>query len=223
MRVVICDGNRILCEALAAALEACDHELTAVPTVTADACIAAIIRDEAEVCLLDPQLRGSGDSLEVIRAIRRRCPDTAVVIISDLSETLTGAQARELGIAAVIGKNRSVSQIAQLLHAMPDGQPAFDQVPRNGSARPVTPFMLTPRETDVLRRIAAGQHSQHMAADMNISVSTLRTYVKNVFTKLGVHSRLEAAAVASRAGLLSDASPTPPLPAPDQRKMVNSA
>ena len=43
-----------------------------------------------------------------------------------------------------------------------------------------------------------------MATEMNIATSTLRTYVKNVFAKLGVHSRLEAAAIASRADLLGE-------------------
>jgi two-component system nitrate/nitrite response regulator NarL len=43
-----------------------------------------------------------------------------------------------------------------------------------------------------------------MSREMNIEVSTLRTYVKNVLTKLGVHSRLQAAALATRHNLLGD-------------------
>jgi len=57
---------------------------------------------------------------------------------------------------------------------------------------------LTPRETEVLRRIAAGQNTKKMAGEMNVTTETLRTYVKNVLTKLGAHSRLEAAALASQ-------------------------
>ena len=43
-----------------------------------------------------------------------------------------------------------------------------------------------------------------MSFAMSITVDTVRTYVKNVLTKLGVHSRLELAALASREGLLID-------------------
>jgi DNA-binding CsgD family transcriptional regulator len=50
----------------------------------------------------------------------------------------------------------------------------------------------------VLRRIAAGQNTKKMAREMNVTTETLRTYVKNVFGKLGAHSRLEAAALASQ-------------------------
>ncbi len=211
MHVVICDGNRILGEALAAALEACDREVTAVATSTADDCIASITRNEAEVCVLDPHLPEVPDCLQVIRKIRNSCPGTALVLVSDPSQAMPQVQARELGLAGLLGKNRSVSQVAEALHAIVAGQPAFDRVPQNGASRPAAPSALTPRESEVLRRIAAGQHTQQMATEMNIATSTLRTYVKNLFAKLGVHSRLEAAAVASRADLLGEtiAGPLP--------------
>jgi DNA-binding CsgD family transcriptional regulator len=67
------------------------------------------------------------------------------------------------------------------------------------ASRAIDPFSeLTPRETEVLRRIAAGQNTATMASEMRVTTATLRTYVKNVLAKLGAHSRLEAAALASR-------------------------
>ena len=57
---------------------------------------------------------------------------------------------------------------------------------------------LTPRETQVLQRIAAGQSTGQMAREMDVATSTLRSYIKNILAKLGVHSRLQAAAIASR-------------------------
>jgi DNA-binding CsgD family transcriptional regulator len=63
---------------------------------------------------------------------------------------------------------------------------------------------LTPRETEVLGRIVAGQDTAQMVREMDVTTSTLQTYVKNVLAKLGAHSRLEAAALASREGLLDD-------------------
>jgi DNA-binding CsgD family transcriptional regulator len=56
--------------------------------------------------------------------------------------------------------------------------------------------VLTPREAEVLKRITAGQSTRKMASEMNVTTETLRTYVKNVFGKLGAHTRLEAAALA---------------------------
>jgi DNA-binding NarL/FixJ family response regulator len=68
-----------------------------------------------------------------------------------------------------------------------------------GSLRGTDPFStLTPRELEVLRRIAAGQNTATMVREMAVTTATLRTYVKNVLGKLGAHSRLEAANLASR-------------------------
>jgi two-component system nitrate/nitrite response regulator NarL len=64
---------------------------------------------------------------------------------------------------------------------------------------------LTAREREVLRRIAVGESTKQMARSMQIAASTVRTYTQNVLTKLGVHSRLEASAIAVRAQLVGDA------------------
>jgi DNA-binding NarL/FixJ family response regulator len=124
-----------------------------------------------------------------------------VVVASDVSDPGTVAKAKDLGIAGFLAKSRSVSEVADALRRIASGQPVFDLAPHTASYRD-PPYLLTPREAEVLRRIAVGQDTGQMASEMNIAISTLRTYIKNVFAKLGVHSRLEAAAVASRANLL---------------------
>jgi len=65
-------------------------------------------------------------------------------------------------------------------------------------AREGLPGALTPRERQVLRRIVAGQSTEKMAREMDVAISTLRSYIKNILAKLGAHSRLQAAAIASR-------------------------
>lgn len=221
MRLVICDGNRILSEALAAALGALDGEMTAVATSTADACLAAVTQHRPDICVLDPYLPEAEEGLRLIREIRSRCPGLAVLVVSDVSDPAIWVQARKLGIAGFVGKNRGVSQIAAALRTIAAGGPAFDPV-TFGASRPPVPFVLTPREEEVLRRIAAGQHTRQMAAEMGIATSTLRTYVKNVFTKLGVHSRLEAAAIASQADLGGETTARQ-LPPDDPQTVLHSA
>ncbi|CAM5537764.1 hypothetical protein SCALM49S_04150 [Streptomyces californicus] len=66
--------------------------------------------------------------------------------------------------------------------------------------------MLTPREAEVLVRVAEGEGTRLIAAGMGIAPSTARTHVQRVLMKLGVGSRLEAAALAARTGLLARAA-----------------
>lgn len=62
---------------------------------------------------------------------------------------------------------------------------------------------------EVLVRVADGEDTRLIAAGMGIAPSTARTHVQRVLMKLGVGSRLEAAALAARTGLLDRAGPLP--------------
>jgi DNA-binding NarL/FixJ family response regulator len=73
--------------------------------------------------------------------------------------------------------------------------------------RPQAPAgTLTQREQEVLRALAAGYSTKEIAMHLGISVNTVRTHVQHLMPKLGVHSRLQAAAVAA-VDRLVDAGP----------------
>ena len=118
--------------------------------------------------------------------------------------------------------NRSVSQIVDVLKVIVASEPAFDPAPPLGAPHLAAPFVLTPGEEEVLRRIVAGQHTRQVVYEMNIAISTLRSYVKSAFAMLGGHSRLEAAAIASRASLAGE-MPDKPLPPEAEQTMLNPA
>jgi DNA-binding NarL/FixJ family response regulator len=210
MRLVLCDDNRILGDALAAALTAGGHQVVAVTTSVA-AGIAAVARHEPDACLIDLRFPGSEDGLAAVRAIRLRHPGAAVMILSGVSDPAALREAKLLGVAGFLRKDQSVCHITRALDVVAAGGAVFDPAPASDGAmvasRRARPLAeLTPREREVLRRIVAGQGTGQMATEMKISTSTLRTYVKNLLTKLGTHSRLQAAAMASREGLLAELS-----------------
>jgi PAS domain S-box-containing protein len=65
-----------------------------------------------------------------------------------------------------------------------------------------TPPELTRRELEILRLMAAGASTRAMADRLHVSPATVRNHVQHILEKLGVHSRLEAAAYATRRGLV---------------------
>lgn len=67
---------------------------------------------------------------------------------------------------------------------------------------------LTRRELEILRLFAGGASTRAMAEALHVSSATVRNHVQNILGKLGVHSRLEAAAYASRHGLLPAGPPS---------------
>ena len=204
MRLVLYDDNRISCEALAVALEARGHQALAIAMTAAES-VAAVVRHRPDACLLDLRRRDEGDGFGAVRAIRDRCPDTAVFVVSGRSDKAATLAARRIDVAGVFGKDQAFDRIAAALDVFAVRRSALTSGPSVGSgpgagSQPVgSPLStLTPREAEVLRRIAAGQNTKKMAREMNVTTETLRTYVKNVLGKLGAHSRLEAAALASQ-------------------------
>jgi PAS domain S-box-containing protein len=61
---------------------------------------------------------------------------------------------------------------------------------------------LTRREIEILRLMTSGANTKDMAERLHVSSATVRNHVQNILGKLGVHSRLEAAAYATRSGLI---------------------
>lgn len=228
MRLVLCDGNRILCEALADALEARGHQVIAITTTAADG-VAAVNAHQPDAVLLDPHIPvgpvkagavgavGAGidgaEGLGAAGAMRQGCTDTAVLMLSSQVDQTTWSAAMKAGVAGFLSKNQDLGEIAAALEVIAAGGVVFNPTvpsqvsPRSSSQRRGSPpCPLTSREKEVLRRIVAGQSTGQMAREMNIAINTLRTYVKNVLAKLGAHSRLQAAALATRGKLLDELS-----------------
>jgi len=68
---------------------------------------------------------------------------------------------------------------------------------------------LTPRELEILQRVAAGETSVDIANELGMSRHTLRTHIQNVLTKLGVHSKTDAVVAAIRFGKVKTSDKLP--------------
>ena len=210
MRLVMCDHQRILAEALAAALEERGHQVLAVTTTVAEG-LAAVSAGRPEVCMLDLQFGAEMAGLEAARVIAASHPDTKVLILSAVTDPRALSLVGTDDVAGFIRKNQSVAQIASALEVIASGGTVLDpglmrlaarDTDRPQSANP--PRELSPREKEIVARIVGGQSTRQMSFAMNITVDTVRTYVKNVLAKFGAHSRLQLAAIVSRDGFLVD-------------------
>ena len=102
------------------------------------------------------------------------------------------------GHVPLLGQIRALAERARILL-----QPADASRP----ARPATTYGLTSRELTVLRLLTAGRTNAQIGAELYISTKTAGVHVSNILRKLGVSGRVQAAALAERAGLLDAAQP----------------
>src|SRR5271166_764636 len=117
---------------------------------------------------------------------------------------LRAAAAAAGGHAPLLAQVRALAERARI----PLQAPAAAGEPEAPApARLLTRYGLTDRELTVLRLLAAGRTNPQIGAELYISASTASVHVSNILRKLGVSGRVQAAAIAERAGLL--ASPPP--------------
>jgi len=106
------------------------------------------------------------------------------------------------GHAPLLAQVRALAQRARIPLRPPSGARRQTRPPRVRA-----PYGLTGRELAVLRLLAVGRTNAQIGAELYISPSTVRVHVTSILRKLGVAGRVQAAALAERAGLLQAPQP----------------
>lgn len=216
-RLVLADSHRLVIQSLATALTRRGLNVVAVATSPLEV-FAKVAEHRPEICLLSTHFP-SCSGLDVLRMISSEHPGVGVVMLSSGSDPELTRAAFRGGAAAVISRDWHISDIEHALSCVSQHERAFNRGVLGITARAVhlsrvsnghTPVQLTPREIEVLGYIAEGEHTRQIARSLGISEATVRTHVQNLLSKLGVHSRLEAAIVTAQTGMLGGDLPGVP-------------
>lgn len=222
VRVVVVDEHRLLAEALASALKLRGHRVLAAAAPAAGAAELVISR-APEVCLFGTAAPAGPGVFEPVVRIKRERPQIAVVVLGPVPSPRGIAAAFAAGASGYVRQDERIEGVERALAKARGGEVAISpQLLQGAFAELLNPAvqpddegsrllrLLTPREVEVLVRVAEGEDTRLIAAGMEIAPSTARTHVQRVLMKLGVGSRLEAAALAARTGLLDRAAPPQP-------------
>ncbi|MEV7419930.1 response regulator transcription factor [Streptomyces sp. NPDC089919] len=208
--VVIADDQEMVRTGFRMILESQPDIEVLADVVDGEAALAAVETHHPDVLLLDirmPRL----DGLEVTRRLAPRdTPRIVIVTTFDLDEYVHAAL--HGGASGFLLKDASPAMLVEAVRAAAVGDslvsPAItvrllrEMAPRTpaGSARtPAEP--LTERETDVVRCVARGLTNAEVAAELYVSLSTVKTHLANVQAKLDARNRVEIAAWAWESGL----------------------
>jgi len=210
--LVLGDDHAVFLDALATVLAQQDYAITIARTVPET--VAAVAAGRPDLCLIDRHFAGV-DSVGVIGEMIESSPDTRVLVLSADPDTDGILAALNAGASGYLHKTRGVTALTAAITRVLRGEVVVD-VPRAGRRRPPghddahrLAAHLTDRERECLALLVEGLDTAAMARKLGVSRTTVRTHVQSVLTKLGVHSRLEAASFAVRYRLLEDGSGRP--------------
>lgn len=160
---------------------------------------------DCEVLILDlslPKVNGT----EVLRRVKEQRPQLAVLVLSMYSEQQYGLRMIQAGAAGYLSKDRTEHELIDAIRKVAAGETyltptlaAQAKTEPNAAVQPHT--TLSAREYQVFILLAHGQTVSEIAAELNVSASTVSNYVFHIKEKLGVKNSGEIIAYAHRAAL----------------------
>jgi DNA-binding NarL/FixJ family response regulator len=210
MRLLLVEDHALLTQTMGAALRAEGFDVESPPELSADAVLAHADAVRPDVVLLDLELGSGVSGVPVIRPLCEQ--GFEVVVVTGSGDRRVLGECLEAGASGIFLKSRPFAELVDaIMIAMGHGpvtpaaarQQLLRELREGRAADQATaePFeRLTPRERDVLQLLADGMSAEKIAAELFVSLSTVRSQVRAILMKLGVNSQLEAVAMARRAG-----------------------
>jgi DNA-binding NarL/FixJ family response regulator len=213
IQVLIVDHHRMFAEGLEMLL-AGEANVEVIGAVrTGEDALEVILHAPPDVVLMEIHLPGM-DGIDATREIRAASPSTQVLIVAAVQDPAEMAAALIAGACGFIAKTQPADDLVGLirraaagdvilpsegLQTVLEGLRSTHRV-RSDAQRLLN--LLTGREVALLELMAEGLTTREAAERLSISQLTVRTHVKNIFAKLGVHSKLEAVTFALRHGAI---------------------
>jgi two-component system nitrate/nitrite response regulator NarL len=207
VRVVIANGEPLFGDAIGRVIRQCSSLQLVGHAAEGREALELLRELRPEVAVLGPSLGGL-DGHRILGLVLMEGMPTRLIFVGDDSAQGAAYDLLGKGAAGFLTKATSPEQLREAILTVAAGG-AFlapeihvsvvrEIRLRESGDRPV----LSPREREVLRRIATGESVPVIARGMHLSVSTVKTHVHHLYEKLGVSDRAAAVAVAMRRGLL---------------------
>jgi DNA-binding NarL/FixJ family response regulator len=218
IRVLVADDHTILRQGLVGILKASEEMEVVGEAAEGSEAVEKALKTRPDVVVLDismPRMNG----LEAARRIREALPATRILVLTMHDDEEYVLKMVRAGASGYLLKEVSGSQLTNAIRTVADGfsliypsvaRRVLDEFGRLrvGAAQPDDDqgySDLTPREREVLKLIASGRANKEIGTELGISERTVKTHISNIFSKLQLTDRTQAALYVHNRGLLEKA------------------
>lgn len=212
IRVLLADEQWLFREAVCLVLDGEDDVEVVAQAADGVQAVTQADRTRPDVAVLSATLP-NGDGMMAADAIVKRFPDCRVMLLSDEESLDVLIDAVQRGVCGYLSKRAPLPELLEATRAVCRGQMVVPDTMLGPLVQALVDrrrrwdeshrrlARLTPREREVLALVAEGGDNDSIAQALVISSETARTHIHNLLSKLGLHSRLEAASFVLQNGL----------------------
>jgi len=204
-RLALVDDHRLVASSLKAYLESfADMQVVGVAS-SGEELLERLAEWRPAIVLQDLLLPGGMDGIETTRRVLQRAPGVKVIALTASLDEARMMGVLRAGAAGYVRKDADPEVLLAAVRAVARGKTYIDpSVARLVlHASTADPDDLTPRELEVLRRLALGRTNKEIASELFISEETVKTHIGKVFAKLDVENRAQAIVAALKRGLVT--------------------
>ena len=172
--------------------------------------VKAVRKHKPDVLVLDIRMPGT-DGLTLLRGMKKEKLSTRVVLLTAALGEDEVAEAVRLGVRGLVLKEMAPKLLVQCIRQVHAGELWLEKrsvtsaleklLQREAGQREVT-LLLTPREIEIVKQVAAGLRNTEIAKKLFISEGTVKMHLHNIYQKLGVDSRTKLTRYAQEKGLV---------------------
>jgi DNA-binding NarL/FixJ family response regulator len=205
MRVMIVARDGLAAEAIRRALRYTPACRVIGWVAASNVATSAVADARPDVALLDDS-DGAGTVVALARHIRAAVPAVKIVLLGGRLDSATLAEAATAGVDAAIATTASPGSVGMLIREVVAGN-VFHFAPAGAEPAIDAAFeTLTARELEILRHVSAGRPNGGIARELWVTEQTVKFHLSNVYRKLGLANRTEAAHYAHLHGLADSAA-----------------
>ena len=201
IRILLADDHPVLRQGIQAlAADESDIQFVAEASTGREA-VEAFRRHRPDISLMDLQMPDM-NGIDAMIAIRNEFPDARFIILTTYSGDVQISRALKAGARAYLLKSSLRKELLDTIRAVHAGHKRIPADLASEVADHIADDLLTAREIEVLKLIAAGNANKLVADQLSITEETVKGHVKNILSKLGANDRTHAVTIGLKRGII---------------------